>query len=219
MTPNQAHADSARFESLTADTDLGFPEYAAPPAEPLDTVLRWMAQAVDGGVREPRSLALATADAAGRASTRTITFVELSGRGLVFTTHRSSRKGRELAATGWASALFYWRETGRQMTLAGAVSELPPQESDALWAARPVPLHPMSAASRQSEPLPDPAALRAAADRLAADGSALPRPDRFVGCLLVPEEVEFWASSPDRLHRRLSYRRRAGTWDVTALQP
>ncbi|MFE7836728.1 phenazine biosynthesis FMN-dependent oxidase PhzG [Streptomyces sp. NPDC057474] len=215
----QTHANSARFESLTADTDLDFPEYESPPPEPMGLVQRWMAKAVDGGVREPRSLALATTSPEGRPSNRIITFVELSDRGLVFTTHRSSRKGRELAANPWASALFYWRETGQQMTLAGPVTELAPAESDALWAARPTPLHPMSTASRQSEPLHDVAALRAESRRLAEPESPLPRPDRFAGYLLSPAEVEFWSAVPDRLHRRLHYRRKADAWQPTRLQP
>ncbi|MEZ7003444.1 phenazine biosynthesis FMN-dependent oxidase PhzG [Streptomyces sp. AD55] len=215
----QDHADSARFETLTADTDLGFPEYLSPPPEPMGLVLRWMDDAVRSGAREPRSLALATADAGGRPSSRVITFVGLTARGLTFTTHRGSRKGRELAVNDWASALFYWRETGRQMSLAGPVCELSAEECDALWAARPTPLHAMSTASRQSEPLSDVSVLRREALRLARAGSALPRPSGFAGYLLCPAETEFWAPSPDRLHRRLCYRKEAGAWQVTRLQP
>ncbi|GGK76196.1 phenazine biosynthesis FMN-dependent oxidase PhzG [Streptomyces flaveus] len=216
---NRSYANSSRFESLTADAELDFPEYALPPPEPMGLVQRWMAEAVESGTREPRSLALATTTPQGRPSNRIVTFTELSDRGLVFTSHRTSRKGRELADTGWASGLFYWRETGRQMALSGPVSELGAAESDALWAARPVPLHSMSTASRQSEPLPDVSALRAEARRLADVGDALPRPDRFVGYLLAPAEVEFWSAAPDRLHRRLRYRHDVGEWRVERLQP
>jgi dihydrophenazinedicarboxylate synthase len=92
-------------------------------------------------------------------------------------------------------------------------------ESDALWDARPVPLHAMSAASRQSEPLTDVTALRAEASRLEALGVALPRPGRFCGYRLEPAAVEFWCASPDRLHRRLRYDREPDNWRVTRLQP
>ncbi|MEV8309811.1 phenazine biosynthesis FMN-dependent oxidase PhzG [Streptomyces flavidovirens] len=217
MTTFPAH--SGRFESLTAQTSLDFPEYAAPPSEPMELVQRWITDAVEARAREPRSLALATATTQGRASNRIVTFAELSPRGLVFTTHTSSRKARDLAATGWASALFYWREIGRQLALSGPVTELPDEESEALWAARPVPLHAMSVASRQSEPLSASAALRAEADHLAARGVALLRPDRFVGYLLVPDEVEFWSADPDRLHRRLRYGCDATGWRTDRLQP
>ncbi|MBB2911041.1 pyridoxamine 5'-phosphate oxidase [Streptosporangium becharense] len=211
--------NTSRFETLTAETDLGFPEYETPPPEPTDLIRRWLAEAADHGVREPRSLALATADALGHASNRIVTFTGFSRRGLVFTSHRGSRKGRELAATGWASGLFYWRETGRQLILSGPVTRLGDAESDALWAARAAPLHPMSAASRQSEPLTDVPALREEARRLAETGGPLPRPDRFAGYLLSPADVEFWSADPDRLHRRLRYSRRPGGWCATRLQP
>ena len=88
----------------------------------------------------------------------------------MFTSHSTSRKGRELSATGWASGVLYWRETGQQLILSGPVAQMSDAESDALWFGRPIPLHAMSAASRQSELLEDAAALRAEAERLSADG-------------------------------------------------
>ncbi|GII95505.1 phenazine biosynthesis FMN-dependent oxidase PhzG [Sinosporangium siamense] len=212
-------ASSSKYETLTGETDLDFPEYDSPPPEPMDLAGRWLAEATRHEVREPRSLALATADTAGRASNRFVTVTEIGRRGLVFTTHLCSRKGRELTETGWSSGVFYWRELSRQVILTGPTTPLGAAECDALWAARAVPLHAMSAASRQSEPLADVPALREAADRLAETGRPLPRPERFVGFLLAPETVEFWAADSDRLHRRLLYSRAGEGWQSTRLQP
>ena len=94
--------------------DLDFPEYDQPPAEPLELVRSWLVDAVERGVREPRALALATADARGLASNRIVVIISITDRGLVFASHSDSQKGREMAATGWASGLLYWRETGQQ---------------------------------------------------------------------------------------------------------
>ncbi|MFF4252532.1 phenazine biosynthesis FMN-dependent oxidase PhzG [Streptomyces sp. NPDC001663] len=211
--------NSSRFESLTGEVDLDFPEYDAPPAEPMGLVHQWIAEATARGVREPRALALATADSRGRASNRIISVTDITSRGLVFASHSTSQKGREMVATGWASGLLYWRETGQQLILSGPVSRLSEAESDALWSGRPIPMHSMSAASRQSEPLRDVAALRAEADRLAAPGTPLPRPDRYAGYLLAPVAVEFWAADSDRLHRRLRYDRCDRGWRTSRLQP
>jgi pyridoxamine 5'-phosphate oxidase len=197
----------------------GMPEYDDPPAEPMGLVRGWFDAAVAHGVREPGVLALATADAAGRTSNRMVQTIELTGRGLVFTSHASSPKGRDLAATGWASGVLYWRETAQQVVLTGPVEQLDAAGSDALWAARPPGTHPMSVASRQSEPLDDEDALRAAARRLADSGAALPRPAAWVGYRLVPDTVEFWHGSPDRLHRRLRYDRAGDGWTHGRLQP
>ncbi len=211
--------NSSRFETLTGAVDLDFPEYDAPPPEPIGLVRRWIAAAVEQHVREPLSLALATADARGRASNRTVTVTSVTGEGLVFATHSTSQKGRELAATRWASGLLYWRETAQQVILSGPVRLLPATESDAIWRARAEELHSMSVASRQSERLADAASLRAEAHRLASHGAPLARPDRFVGYRLEPSTVEFWCASSDRLHRRLRYDRTGSAWRTSHLQP
>lgn len=210
---------ASKFETLTGEVDLDFPEYHAPPHEPIELVRRWIAEAAERGVREPRALALATADTHGHPSNRIVAITAVTDCGLVFTSHSSSQKGRDLAATGWASGVLYWRETGQQLILSGPVAQLRDTESDALWSARPIPLHSMSTVSRQSEPLEDVAALRAEARRLEAVGAALARPDRFVGYLLKPAAVEFWCASSDRLHRRLRYDRHHSGWRTSWLQP
>jgi len=194
-------------------------EFDAPPADPMSLFRAWFDGAVEQGVREPGALALATADARGRASNRIVQVIGVRTAGLVFTSHADSRKGRDLAATGWASGVLYWRETGRQAIVAGPVAPLPDAESDALWAARPVSTHPMSVASHQSAPLPDEDALREEALRLARAGRPLARPAAWLGYLLAPEVVEFWQASPDRLHRRLRYERSDHGWTADRLQP
>ncbi|MFJ9055670.1 MULTISPECIES: phenazine biosynthesis FMN-dependent oxidase PhzG [unclassified Streptomyces] len=210
---------SSRFESLTGVVDGAFPEYAVPPEEPMDLLGRWVSEAVESGVREPLALALATADKHGRPSSRTVSVIDVSARGLLFTSHSTSQKGREIAETGWASGLLYWRETGQQLAVSGPVVLLEESEADRLWDSRPVPLHSMSTASWQSEPLDDIALLQAEADRLSEGGSPLPRPARYTGYRLEPDTVEFWSAAEDRLHRRLRYDRTPEGWRTTRLQP
>jgi pyridoxamine 5'-phosphate oxidase len=180
---------------------------------------RWIATAVEARVREPLSLALATADDRGRASNRIVTVTAVTGEGLVFATHATSQKGREVAATGRACGLFYWRETAQQLIVSGPVVLLPVAGSEAIWQARAGELDAMSVASRQSDRLANAASLRAEAQRLAAHGARLARPDRFVGYRLEPDTVEFWCASSDRLHRRLRYDRAGAAWRISRLQP
>lgn len=210
---------SSRFESLGGMVDLDFPEYDRPPAQPMDLVRSWLNDAVERGVREPRALALATADARGIASNRIVVIISITDRGLVFASHSDSQKGREMAATSWTSGLLYWRETGQQLILSGPVAPLPEDESDALWSGRPIPLHAMSSVSHQSAPLTDVAALRAEAAELEILNRALPRPDSYVGYCLRPAVVEFWCAASDRLHRRLRYDLGPDGWQTSRLQP
>ncbi|MEV6197398.1 phenazine biosynthesis FMN-dependent oxidase PhzG [Streptomyces sp. NPDC051920] len=214
--------DASGFESLSGKVDLPFPEYDQPPSEPLRLLRSWLSQARESGVREPSALALATADSRGRASSRIVAITDVTDQGLVFSSHSCSQKGREIAATGWASGLLYWRETGQQIILSGPIAPVTEAESDALWSARPIPLHAMSTVTRQSEPLEDlddVEALRARARGLELTESPQPRPEFFVGYRLRPDAVEFWSASSDRLHRRLRYDRDALQWRTSRLQP
>jgi dihydrophenazinedicarboxylate synthase len=194
-------------------------EFATPPAEPMGLLEAWFDGAIANAVREPGALALASADARGRASNRIVQVLAVRATGLVFASHANSRKGRDLARTAWASGVLYWREVGRQAIVTGPTRPLPDEESDALWAARPVGAHPMSVISQQSAPLVDEDALREQARQLGRAGAALPRPPAWLGYLLEPAAVEFWQADPDRLHRRLRYERDGPGWRAGRLQP
>jgi pyridoxamine-phosphate oxidase len=202
----------------TSQTVIGT-EFHDPPADPIGLFRDWFASAAANGVREPGAVALATVAADGRPSSRMIQTLEVTDRGIVFTSHAGSQKGRDIVATGWGSGVLYWRETNQQVILTGVVELLPDAAADALWASRPADSHPMSVATRQSEPLADEEALLTAARRLAASEQPLPRPATWVGYQLVPSTVEFWQSSPDRLYRRLRYDRDGAGWINVRLQP
>ncbi|MFH8612653.1 phenazine biosynthesis FMN-dependent oxidase PhzG [Streptomyces sp. NPDC018029] len=213
---------SRRSETLTGTVEVDFPQFRTPPAEPMGLLSDWLAQATAHGVREPRALALATADERGRPSSRILAVNQVTEHGIVFITHAGSQKGRELAANPYASGVLYWRETSQQITLAGPVRQLPRAEAEALWAARAVFTHAMSTVSLQSEPLRDLEhfeTIRAQALELGALERPLPCPEAFVGFCLEPDAVEFWANGTDRLHERLRYDRTPHGWTTTRLQP
>jgi pyridoxamine 5'-phosphate oxidase len=62
---------------------------------------------------------------------------DIDGDGYHFSTHRTSRKGVELAAHPQASMLFFWRESGRQVRVTGTVVALDEAVSQRDWAGRP----------------------------------------------------------------------------------
>jgi dihydrophenazinedicarboxylate synthase len=195
------------------------PEFDSPPANPIKLFREWFEKAKTQGAREPDALALGTADRTGRASTRFVQMVSITDVGLVFITNDGSQKGRDIAATKWASGALYWRETKQQIILAGPVERLSSNESDALWDARPADTRLMSVASQQSSPLENEQALRAEVQRLAEVGEPLLRPADWSGYHLVADMVEFWQESSDRLHRRLRYDRAGSGWTTRRLQP
>lgn len=204
------------IETLSGDPSLELPEFDDPPAEPLALLERWLRDAEERGVREPRALALATADAEGRPSSRILLLKQVTPA-LVFSGSYESRKGRELAENPRAAGTLYWRETLQQVTVEGPVRRLSEEESDAIFGERPADAQATTVASRQGVPLEDPAALRRAADSAAE--KPLHRPAQWGGWRLDPDLVEFWHGSPDRLHRRLLYIKDERGWKHKRLQP
>ena len=142
-------------------------------------------------------------------------------RGLVFHTHYSSRKGRELAANPRAALLFHWSPPGRQVRVEGSVERLPGEESDAYFATRPLGARIGAYASRQSEVLSDREELerRVAGVEQELAHSDVPRPDWWGGFRLVPDAWEFWQHRDSRLHDRFRYTRRDGAWLIERLSP
>jgi pyridoxamine 5'-phosphate oxidase len=142
-------------------------------------------------------------------------------RGFVFATSYASRKARELDATPRAALLFYWQALGRQVRVEGAVERVSPQESDAIFMARPRASRISALASHQSEPLLDRRALEARVEELERElgGREVERPDFWGGYRVVPDEVEVWQHDDNRLHHRVLYRRAGDGWEIEGLQP
>jgi len=171
---------------------------------------------------DPTAMALGTATRDGRPSVRTVLLKGLDTRGFVFFTNYDSRKAREMAETGRASLLFFWRSVERQVRINGTVEKVSAGESDAYFATRPLDSRLSVYASHQSEVLDSRGTLESRFDtarQTYADGN-IPRPDWWGGYRVLPDEVEFWQGRESRLHDRLQYRRTAdGVWTRERLAP
>ncbi|WP_439692899.1 pyridoxal 5'-phosphate synthase [Curtobacterium sp. SP.BCo] len=207
---------------LSGDTSFAFPEFTDPPASPFAVARTWIDAARDGDVSEPLSMTLATADADGRVSARTVDVKRLDDTGLVFGTSTQSPKGRQLTDNPFAALQVYWRETMQQLRFEGRAVALSDAESDALFADRSPKSRAATAVADQSGPYGE-----RSLDDLIDDANALldehgddvPRPGSWRAWRLEPDLVEFWHGSRDRMHRRLAYRHGADGWAVERLQP
>ncbi|MDT0305373.1 pyridoxamine 5'-phosphate oxidase [Streptomyces sp. DSM 44917] len=191
-------------------------------ADPVDQFEQWFAQAAASGLHEPNAMVLATADAEGRPSTRTVLLKRFDRRGFVFFTNYGSRKGRELAANPRASLLFPWHAVARQVIVSGTVERTGRAETAAYFRTRPHGSQLGAWASEQSSTV----ASRAQLDQLYAElaerypeGEDVPAPPQWGGFRVVPESVEFWQGRENRLHDRLRYVREGERWAVERLCP
>jgi hypothetical protein len=133
------HTPAPSHSTLSGAVRLVLPEFDAPPADPIGLLREWLIAADRHGVREAGAFVLATSDERGRPSGRVVLVKSVDERGLVFSTHVGSRKGREIAGTGWVSCVFHWRETLQQIIVSGRAERLSGTESDELFEERPRP--------------------------------------------------------------------------------
>lgn len=189
--------------------------------EPLEQFRQWYAEATEA-LDVPEATALATATPDGAPSVRMVLLKGADERGLVFYSHYTSRKGRELEANPQAALLFHWRPLGRQVRVEGRVDRLSSEESDAYFATRPREAQVGAHASQQSEPLGSRAELDgrvAEIENRLGEGLVL-RPATWGGFLLVPHAWEFWQHRSSRLHDRFRYEQeQSGAWRVERLFP
>jgi pyridoxamine 5'-phosphate oxidase len=190
-------------------------------ADPLEQFRRWFEEAA-AVLDVPEAMALATAAPDASPSLRMVLLKGFDERGLVFYTHYTSHKGRELEANPRAALLLHWPPLGRQVRVEGSVERVPEEQSDSYFASRERDAQLGALASRQSDPLGSRAELyeRLAELERGLGGGAVPRPPTWGGYRVRPDAWEFWQHRASRLHDRFRYEREtSGGWQVDRLFP
>ena len=212
--------DPTALAALRRSYELaGLDEVDAAP-DPFEQFARWLADAVAAELLEANAMVLATADASGRPSARTVLLKSVTDEGFVFYTNYGSRKAGELDANPQASLLFPLYDLERQVAVVGDVRRVAPEVSEEYFRSRPVGHQVGAWASRQSQVVGSREEVERRYVELAERfGDEVPFPDFWGGYCVVPSTVEFWQGRGNRLHDRLRYRRSAGGWQVERLSP
>jgi pyridoxamine 5'-phosphate oxidase len=190
--------------------------------DPVAQVRRWLDDAVSFGIAEPNAMVIATADADGRPSARTVLLKQLDERGFVFYTNQQSRKGDELAANPRCALVFPWHAMERQVRVEGTADKLNTEEVETYFRSRPRESQLGAWASQQSQPVPSREELDlqyASYDRQFPEGSEIAVPYFWGGYRIRPDVIELWQGRTGRLHDRLRYRRTETAWTLDRLQP
>lgn len=173
------------------------------------------------GLPEPNAMTLATSDAQGRPTARTVLLKDVDEEGFVFYTNLGSRKGRQLAENPNVSLVFWWREHEEQVLIDGIAEPVSDAEADAYYASRPRGSRIGAWASIQSTELDERQTLldRVASLEAEYEGREIPRPPHWSGFRVVPHRVEFWYGREFRLHERVCFSAVDGGWRKAFLYP
>jgi pyridoxamine 5'-phosphate oxidase len=187
---------------------------------PIDQFKTWFAEAIEARILEPNAMILATADAHGKPSARTVLLKGIDERGFIFYTNYGSRKAAELEENPQAALVFNWLELERQVRVEGTAGKVSREESAAYFKSRPRGSQLAAWLSRQSQEIASHAILEEELKALHARyPGEVPLPPFWGGYRVAPQTIEFWQGRPNRLHDRLLYTWQEAAWEIRRLAP
>ena len=182
----------------------------------------WFSQAQQSEINDPSAFSLATANAAGQPTLRTVLLKLFNESGFVFFTNYNSKKGQQLEENAQVAMLFPWLLLERQIKITGTAEKISVEQSEKYFASRPRGSQLGAWISEQSNELQSRKILEdkfgQALQKLA--GKDVPMPKSWGGYKIVPTSIEFWQGRENRLHDRFRYDLAAGgDWGITRLEP
>lgn len=189
--------------------------------DPVTQFDHWFQEAARAGVVEPNAMNVATVDASGQPSSRTVLLKFYDARGFVFYTNLGSRKATELAGNPRIALLLFWPELQRQVKVRGVAERTTAAESLGYFMRRPRDSQLGAWVSNQSQPVSSRALLEQKLMEMRhkfAHGE-VPLPTFWGGFRVKPHDIEFWQGRESRLHDRFLYTAREGGWRIERLAP
>jgi pyridoxamine 5'-phosphate oxidase len=161
-------------------------------------------------------------DADGMPNARMVLLKDIEPGAFVFYTNYTSQKGQEIAGAGKAAFVLHWKSLRRQIRVRGMTQREEGAAADAYYASRSLKSRLGAWASAQSQPLSSRGALVAEVAKVTARHGTNPaRPPFWGGIRIIPQEIEFWADGPFRLHYRFRWTRaqESEAWVIQRLNP
>jgi pyridoxamine 5'-phosphate oxidase len=143
--------------------------------------------------------------------------------GFTFFTNYSSQKALDIEANNQVSLHFPWHAMDRQVRITGVARKIPKTDSLKYFLSRPKDSQLAAWASEQSKPISSRQVLMTQFESVKRKflGGQIPLPDFWGGINVVPNSIEFWQGSVNRLHDRFLYELDDSdtTWHIKRLAP
>ena len=189
---------------------------------PIELFKKWFSKAEESEINDPNAVAVATSNKDNQPNVRMVLLKGLSEKGFVFYTNFNTKKGNELKENQKASMCFHWKSLRRQVRVIGKVEEVSAKEADDYYNSRPYKNRIGAWASSQSEILEKRETFTEKIkefEKKFPDQKKVPRPPHWSGWILLPKEIEFWLDREGRIHERLNYKKKNGSWKKELLYP
>jgi pyridoxamine 5'-phosphate oxidase len=167
-------------------------------------------------------MSVATVDANGQPTLRTVLLKIYDEQGFVFFTNYESTKAKQIDAHPQVALLFPWVGLARQVKITGTASRVPTAESMKYFATRGRGSQIGAWASPQSQIISSRSLLEAKVDEIKRKfrKGEVPLPSFWGGYRVVPKTIEFWQGRENRLHDRFVYTLTdSGAWDIERRAP
>ncbi len=171
---------------------------------------------------EPTSISLATADASGKPSVRTVYLVTINELGPVIFINTESGKGKQLVVNPFVALCMHVPELQKQIILEGEISGMTDIESDDYWNQRSRDTQLASWASDQAATHESREELLVKRNNIRAEFSyeSIPRPENWKALQINPTRIEYWDTGWHRLRQRRLYTKQDdGEWGVEIENP
>ncbi len=189
--------------------------------DPFKQFALWFNQATRAKLETPNAFSLATVNAEGCPSLRTVLVKYFDHDGFTFFTNYASHKAKDMADNPNVAGLFHWLEFDRQVKIEGRAEKISAADSFKYFTSRPRGSQIGAWCSHQSRVVSSRAMLEGQFERIKNQflKKEIPLPDFWGGYRIVPHSIEFWQGRESRLHDRFRFERDGDGWSMARLAP